>query len=120
MRFIVKNFGPTRYADIVLKDFTVFIGPGGTGKSYIAYLIWMLMKMHPNWDVLVEEIINSGEFKKLVKLIKKEDKIPRELSNKLLIRVLQAAEKAHNATIEDYLSDTFLSLIHNSEPTRPY
>ncbi len=32
MRFIVKNFGPIKHADVTLGNFTVFIGPGGTGK----------------------------------------------------------------------------------------
>ena len=61
MRFIVKNFGPIKHADVTLGDFTVFIGPGGTGKSYLAYLIWMLQRMEPDWEILADKIYSLHE-----------------------------------------------------------
>lgn len=38
----VANFGPIARADIDLRPLTVFVGPGNTGKSYLAMLIYAL------------------------------------------------------------------------------
>ena len=38
----VTNFGPIKKAEIQLRPLTVFIGPSGTGKSYLAGLIYAL------------------------------------------------------------------------------
>ena len=115
MRFVVKNFGPIRHADVTLGDFTVFIGPGGTGKSYLAYLIWMLQEMEPDWETLALEIYPlpefigicltvSGEYKKV-----NEPKVnfDRDFTYSLLTEVMEIAQKAHEKTIERYLKDTF-------------
>ena len=40
----VTNFGPIARADIDLRPLTVFVGPGNTGKSYLATLIYALHK----------------------------------------------------------------------------
>lgn len=37
-RLIVKNFGPIKHVDLVLKNVNVFIGPQSTGKSALAKL----------------------------------------------------------------------------------
>ena len=38
----VKDFGPIIEADIELRPLTVFVGPGNTGKSYMAALLYAL------------------------------------------------------------------------------
>ena len=41
MKLTVKNFGPIRQAkNIEVKPMTIFVGPGNTGKSYLAMLIY--------------------------------------------------------------------------------
>lgn len=48
MRIIVKNLGVIRHADIDLsKNFTLFCGPNGTGKTYVAYI---LNALYNNWN----------------------------------------------------------------------
>ena len=45
MKLTVKNFGPIREAkNIEIKPMTVFVGPSNTGKSYLAMLIYSIMK----------------------------------------------------------------------------
>lgn len=41
-RVRVKNFGPIKEGSIELRPLTVFVGPGNTGKSYLATLIYAL------------------------------------------------------------------------------
>lgn len=41
----VKDFGPILEARIELRPLTVFIGPGNTGKSYLAILIYALHRL---------------------------------------------------------------------------
>jgi len=52
MRFIVENFGPIEKADITLRNLNVFVGKNSSGKSYLAYLIWALLSVEPDWEKL--------------------------------------------------------------------
>lgn len=46
MKLIVKNFGPIREAkDIGISALTIFAGPGNTGKSQLAMLVYSIVKM---------------------------------------------------------------------------
>lgn len=56
MRLRVRDFGPVRETDIALRRLTVFVGPNGVGKSYMAYLIWSLYTAEPDWRKLTETI----------------------------------------------------------------
>ena len=116
MRFIVKNFGPVKYADITLGDFTVFIGPGGTGKSYLAYLIWMLQRMEPDWDILADKIYSLHEFIDIVLTISgkyeklgfnENVKFDEDFTYRLLTKVMEIAQEAHEKVIAQYFKDTF-------------
>ncbi len=49
----VRNFGPVFEARVDLRPLTVFIGPGNTGKSYLAILIYALHR-HFSADKLSE------------------------------------------------------------------
>ena len=45
MKITVKNFGPIKEAkDIKISPMTVFVGPSNTGKSYLAMLIYSIVK----------------------------------------------------------------------------
>jgi len=116
MRFIVKNFGPIKHADVTLGDFTVFVGPGGTGKSYLAYLIWMLQEMEPDWGILADKIYPlhefldvcftiSGEYKRLG--FDETVKFDEDFTHRLLTKVMEIAQEAYEKTISQYLKDTF-------------
>lgn len=52
MRIIGENFGPLINFDIKIKPFSIFIGPNASGKSYVAYLIWCLLRVEPDFDKL--------------------------------------------------------------------
>jgi len=62
VRFIVEDFGPIKKADVTVKPFTVFIGANGTGKSYLAYLIWCLLSVEPAFKDIVQ-ILEQKELK---------------------------------------------------------
>jgi|GEM_PF-1435012 len=42
----IKDFGPIHEADLDIKPLTVFIGRNDTGKSYVAMLLYSLIKAH--------------------------------------------------------------------------
>lgn len=44
MKLRVRNFGPVREADVEIKPMTIFVGPGNTGKSYLAMLAYAIAK----------------------------------------------------------------------------
>ena len=72
MKLTVKNFGPIREAkNIEIKPMTVFVGPSNTGKSYLAVLIYSIMKTirdsDSHWMFMHEkadELKNFDMFKK--------------------------------------------------------
>ncbi|RLI80459.1 hypothetical protein DRP04_08130, partial [Archaeoglobales archaeon] len=116
MRFIVKNFGPIRHADVTLGDFTVFIGPGGTGKSYLAYLIWILQKMEPDWMILADEIYPLHEFLDICFTVSgkyerlgfdETVKFNEDFTYRLLTKVMEISQKAYEKVISQYFKDTF-------------
>ena len=45
LRLAVKNFGPIREGEVEFKPLTVFIGPNNSGKSYMATLLYALLKV---------------------------------------------------------------------------
>jgi len=40
----IKDFGPIHEADLDIKPLTVFIGRNDTGKSYVAMLLYSLIR----------------------------------------------------------------------------
>lgn len=42
LRLTAENFGPIAAADVEMRPLTVFVGPSGSGKSYLAKLIYAL------------------------------------------------------------------------------
>ncbi|GEM_PF-3476542 len=52
MRLKIENFGPIRRANLLIKPFTILVGPSSSGKSYLAYLIHALYITEPNWSML--------------------------------------------------------------------
>ena len=46
MKFTVENFGPIKKAgNITVNPMTIFVGPSNTGKSYLAILIYAILKV---------------------------------------------------------------------------
>ena len=41
----IRNFGPVKELDIIIKPFTVFVGDQGSGKSTISKLLTVLRDM---------------------------------------------------------------------------
>ena len=48
----VQNFGPIVDANVEVRPLTVFVGPGNTGKSYLATLIYALHRSYPHTATL--------------------------------------------------------------------
>ena len=44
LKLAVKNFGPIREGEVEFKPLTVFIGPNNSGKSYMATLLYSLLR----------------------------------------------------------------------------
>jgi hypothetical protein len=44
LKISVENFGPIRKGSVELKPLTIFIGPNNTGKSYMALLVYALVR----------------------------------------------------------------------------
>ncbi|MHA1252093.1 MAG: AAA family ATPase [Candidatus Helarchaeota archaeon] len=47
LKIEIKDFGPISSGNIILKPFTLFIGPNNSGKSYAAMLIHSLFESYP-------------------------------------------------------------------------
>ena len=108
MRFVVENFGPVRQADVTLGSLTVFVGPGGTGKSYLAYLIWTLRRMVPDWEVLGTRIPESEAFKRVAEEMKEgKTVISQEAADELIEHVMRVHADAFVKMLPEWLKGTF-------------
>ena len=108
MRFVVENFGPVRQADVTLGSLTVFVGPGGTGKSYLAYLIWTLRRMEPDWEVLGTRIPESEAFKRVAEEMKEgKTVISQEAADELIEHVMRVHAYAFVKMLPEWLKGTF-------------
>lgn len=63
-RLIIKNFGPITDMDIVIKAFTVFIGPQGSGKSTAAKVLTICRDLSWYLQILDRDINVKEPFKK--------------------------------------------------------
>jgi len=134
MRFIIKNFGPIEKADVTLKNLNIFIGKNSSGKSYLAYLIWALLSVEPDWEKLIDlfnrfvpnSLINSAisKFEALRKGFQEREKefdlkryvdelskIDEELSNRfksLIIEAYKKFDEIWGRNLEELLKNAFL------------
>lgn len=72
MKLTVKNFGPIREAkNIDISPLTIFVGPSNTGKSYLAMLVYSILKMFANeefsWKISHQTKGNSEPVRDLIK-----------------------------------------------------
>jgi predicted ATPase len=54
IQYTVENFGPIRHGELALAPLTIFIGPNGSGKTYMATLVYLFARamadaVHPGW-----------------------------------------------------------------------
>ena len=75
MKAIFKNIGPINKAELQLKDLTIIAGANNTGKTYLAYTLYGLLKLvkQPlffenkikyvpfDLNLVVQEILNTGK-----------------------------------------------------------
>ncbi len=71
LKFKIRNFGNIREAEIELKPLTVFMGFNNTGKTYLSYLLYDLLKSSPNisfnfdsnlQDKVIEGLVKNRSF----------------------------------------------------------
>lgn len=81
MKLTVENFGPIREArNIVVNPMTIFVGPSNTGKSYLATLIYAILrvigdeKACPAYAMPFPEIAGGDKYHEMVKTICREGK----------------------------------------------
>jgi hypothetical protein len=103
MRFIVKNFGPLEEADVTLDPLTVFIGSNASGKSYLAYLIWSLLSVEPDFKALRKLAL------KVIKGIEdiSDDRLKERMKN-FLLEVIKNSDKLMFKNLRELLCDVFL------------
>lgn len=75
---IIENLGPIKSLELKLNKFTIFLGENNTGKTYISYLIYGIMKKALDirklcLDIYVEEILKLRNFDGKKMVINKED-----------------------------------------------
>src|SRR5947207_4554784 len=62
LSFQVSAFGPIRHANVRLRPLTIFVGPNNSGKSYMAMLIYSILRA-TNW-ALPPFITNDPTFRR--------------------------------------------------------
>src|SRR5260221_6958732 len=96
MRIKTQNLGPVRNAEVETKRLTVLVGPNGTGKSYIAKVIFGL---HRAYVPFVFE--QSASFVQRNLFHKRVDSINR-LLEQLHALDLRAVSKAATEAVDHY------------------
>ena len=77
MQLEVSHFGPITKGKVCMKPLTIFVGPSNTGKSYMALLIYTLLKtstgqfshrsfLHHRY--FFHRLIQDNDFKNLIKV----------------------------------------------------
>ena len=114
MRFIVENFGAIERADIKLKKLNVFVGKNASGKSYLAYLIWSLLSVEPDWEILenlFSDYISNNSIKNLLESKERnDDRLVKELKKKfkeLAIEIFKQFDKIWSRNLEEFLKNAF-------------
>lgn len=67
LKFKIRNFGNIREAEIELKPLTVFMGFNNTGKTYLSYLLYDLLKSSPNISFVFDNDLQDKVIDGLVK-----------------------------------------------------
>ena len=85
MKLTVENFGPIKKAtNITVSPMTIFVGPSNTGKSYLAILIYAILKVLGNRRRHAFELeINRDIRYNIVKITKENSKKPQATIKKI-------------------------------------
>ena len=102
----VENFGPIEKAEIDLRPLTVFVGESNTGKTYFAALIYALQRTF-------EGFARIPWLYDVILLLK-------EIDTETLEALAKLNTYGQPFRFSDLQPRQTLSLIHISEPTRPY
>ena len=85
MKLTVENFGPIKKAtNITVSPMTIFVGPSNTGKSYLAILIYAVLKVlgSPRRDTFELEI-NRDIKRNIVKIARDNSEKPQVIIKKI-------------------------------------
>jgi len=113
MKIAVRGLGPFDEAEVELAPLTLFIGRNTVGKSFLAYLIWTLSSLTPDFEAWIDAVadsIGSERLSRLTEEIVEEAARGREVAQqfKELARVfLEAFPKALRSSLRERLEKTF-------------
>lgn len=104
VRISLENLGPFKSRQTIeLKPLTLIIGKNSVGKSFLAYLIWLLATTPPDFDVLIRTFEEKGGRQYVEELM-------RAIEERKPIRAKEALEDAILILLKDALPE---ALAHN-------
>jgi len=120
VKMTVENFGPFEEASLELKPLTILIGRNSVGKSILAYLLWTILTVEPNFEKLgeVTEALGAGELASEVLESVRSGIDPGEKFERLVEIVFKAFPEAIAPSLREALQRVFLAdlgeLIHKN------
>lgn len=83
MKISLTNFGPIENAELELGDITLVIGPNASGKSFLAYLLYVLSNLTRSYvkinDIDIKSIISQANGE--IKIGNQEDKVLEKIGS---------------------------------------
>ena len=114
MRLSVNNFGPISKAEnIEICPLTVFVGPSNTGKSYLAILVYALLKSlrlesHAHLFSTIYEAMGITPASEVIKMLRLLEKMPEGRAEEIeLSKFPEEFQKLVNTKIADAINDNF-------------
>ena len=109
MKISVTNLGPIKEATVELGGLTVFVGPNGTGKSYLAKVLYGLQRH----ETITFSYFNHADrfyqllFGKNISTKEEAVELLQQLTPAALIQALPALANLHAELFKDRLGDFF-------------
>ncbi len=91
MKLVVKNFGPIAKADVEVKPLTLFVGANASGKSYLLYLLWTLIRVEPDFREISERV------------------------GRIFPKILELSEKGSSEEVREQISSFYLWFVENMD-----
>lgn len=117
MKFQFKNIGPVKEAEIELGDLTIIVGRNNTGKTYLTYTLYGLLKICREWaedsltpllpmEIRDFERLSRKAIETVIETGKAEQPIDRDSLNQIRKKMIELLARNFS---ENVLSDVFSS-----------